>query len=172
MKRRIIKVADILACMMFCMMILSGCSGKGMQSDYVVQEVKCMFHYGDRDGAEVDIYNADGSVKQYIITPYSNSGINIFAGEVPSDNECKVVEYAISEDEWNHIADTIKSNDFMKLPEELPKVEANDGSTCYIEIMTSKGNHRSGGYCAGNGTGKEHQRFYNIRGTLKNAIKK
>ena len=60
----------------------------------------------------------------------------------------------------------------MSLPKELPKVEAYDGSTCYIEIRTSEGDHISGGYCAGRGTGKDHQRFYNIESALKNVIKK
>ena len=172
MKRRTIKAVHIFLCIIICLMIFCGCSNNETPKDYIVEEVKCMVMYGDRDGAEIDIYKADGPVKQYIIVPYSDSGIDFYADDIPSDNNIDVKEYSISEDEWNSIADVIKSNDFMSLPEELPEVEAYDGATCYIEIKTSEGNHVSGGYCAGNGTGKEHQRFYNIRRTLKDVIQK
>ena len=52
-------------------------------------------------------------------------------------------ETTISENEWNSIVDAVKSSNFMGLPGELPEVEADDGSTCYIEVKTSAGDHNS-----------------------------
>ncbi|MBO4903277.1 MAG: hypothetical protein J5518_10825 [Lachnospiraceae bacterium] len=131
-----------------------------------MKEVRCVYNYGDTDKAELDIFTPDGTVKQYRIAPYSDSGIDLFGGEIPSDDKCERNEFTISQDEWNSIADAVKSSDFMSLPEELPEVEAYDGSTRYIEVVTSIGDHRSGGYCAGNGSGKEHERFYSVKSVL------
>ncbi len=169
LKRRVVKLTGLLLQMALYAMILAGCTPKDAeipQPDYEVKAVKCIYNYGDQDGAEEDIYAADGSVKQYIIVPYSDSGIDLFGEDLPSDDTCEKKEYTISEDEWDTIVNAVKSNNFMTLPEELPEVEAYDGSTCYIEIETSVGTHRSGGYCAGNGSGEEHQRFYNVKKAL------
>ena len=163
------KLKTLLICIALAAVTLSGCGKTSSPSpeEYDVEEVRCVFNYGDQDGAELDIFKADGTVTQYIITPYSDSGIDMFAGEIPSDSECEKKESTISGDEWETIVAAVKDSDFFSLPEELPKVEAYDGSTCYIEIVTTAGNHRSGGYCAGNGSGKEHERFYSVRSLLR-----
>ena len=154
---------------LLCAMILYGCSSKS--SDYDVEEVMCVYNFGDMDKAELDVFTADGTVKQYIIASYSDSGVDLFHGEIPSDDKCERKESTISQEEWNHVVDTIKSSDFLTLPKELPEVEAYDGSTWYIEVKTSIGDHRSGGYCAGNGSGDKHQRFYDVKRALLDLIK-
>ena len=162
MNRKIRGWTALFLCMAFVAITFAGCG----KTDYEITEVRQVFHYGDRDGAELDVYTADGTVKQYIIVPYSDSGIDLFAGEIPSEDACQTAEATLSQEEWNAIVDVVKSSDFMSLPEELPEVEAYDGSTCYIEVDTSVGSHRSGGYCAGNGSGQKHQRFYMVRSVL------
>ncbi len=108
----------------------------------------------------------------YIVNSYSGSGIDLFSGEIPSDTtKFNLEEITLTDEEWNNIVNTVKNSDFMDLPEELPEVEAYDGSTCYIEIETTTGTHRSGGYCAGNGSGKEHERFYFVKSVLLDLIR-
>ena len=164
MKRRSVKSAVVFIYAIICVAILYGCSSK--PSDYDVEEVICVYNYGDIDKAELDIFTSDGTVQQYIVGPYSDSGVDLFNGEVPSDDKCERKEFTVSLEEWNNVVDAIKSSDFLTLPEELPEVEAYDGSTCYIEVKTSIGDHRSGGYCAGSGSGNKHERFYNVKKVL------
>lgn len=141
------------------------------QSDYDVTEVSCVYSFGDQDGAELDVFSADGTLTQYEIVPYSDSGINLFEGEIPSDDKCYKKTRTISDDEWNEIINAVKDSSFIDLPEELPEVEANDGSTCYIKVKTSIGDYRSGGYCAGRGSGKKHEQFYSVKKVLMDIIR-
>ena len=165
-----VKLTVAFICVVLSTVVLYGCATQ--PSDYEVEEVRCVYNYGDMDKAELDVFTSDGAVKWYIVSPYSDSGINLFKGEIPSDDKCVIEEFTISPDEWNTITETIKNSDFMNLPEELPEVEAYDGSTCYIEVVTSIGEHRSGGYCAGNGSGKKHEQFYSVKRTLTDLVKK
>ncbi len=145
-------------------LFLSGC---GEQPDIDVKQVSLVFNYGDIDGAELDVFSADGTVKEYIVRPTTGSGVDLFGGEIPTEDQCEMKEYTISPEDWDSIVNAVKESNFMKLSEELPKVEAYDGSTRYLEIVTSEGTHRVGGYCAGNGAGKEHQRFAAILEALR-----
>ena len=147
---------------------VNGCGEPSDHDIYDIEQVSLIFNYGDQDGAELDVFNSDGTVKKYIVQPYSDGGIDLFEGGIPAEDQCNTEEYTISADDWNSIVNAVNENGFMKLPEELPEVEATDGSTRYIEVITSDGTHRSGGYCAGNGNGKEHQRFSEIVKALKN----
>ena len=167
--RRTVKQTVIFLCALFSIVALYGCGSQPV--DYDVQEVRCVYNYGDMDKAELDIFTPDGTVEQYILAPYSDSGIDLFEGEIPPDEKCEKKESTISPDEWNAIVEAVKSSDFMNLPEELPEVEAYDGSTWYIEVKTSIGEHRSGGYCAGNGSGKEHERFYRVKSVLFDLVR-
>ena len=148
------------------MLLLSGCTGKGQNNSkvtYDIKKVTCTYNFGDQDGAEMDVYSSDLSVKKYILQPYSDSGVDLFAGEIPPEDKCVPEESAITAEDWNSLVDSINNNEFMDLPEELPEVEASDGSTCYITVETTTGTHKTGGYCAGNGTGKAHKRFGEVR---------
>lgn len=176
--RRIVKLTAAIICLILSSMVLFGCAKQSpdsghetKQTDYDVNEVKCVYNMGDQDAAELDVFSSDGTVKIYKVAPYSDSGVNLFEFEIPSDDKCTIKEITISNDEWNNIVNAVKSSDFMDLPEELPKVEAYDGSTCYIEVDTSIGKHKSGGYCAGRGSGKKHERFYSVRSVLSGLTK-
>ena len=186
------KLIALIMCMILCMTAFYGCaekdSGQGAegqqnteanqnteakQTDYDIKIVKCIYNYGDQDKAEMDVFSSDKSVRSYIVNSYSDSGIDLFSGEIPSDNNtnCDIEEITLTDEEWNNIVNAVKDSNFMDLPDELPKVKANDGSTCYIEIETTTGTHRSGGYCAGNGSGKEHERFYSVKSVLYGLIR-
>ena len=169
-RRAAVKPKVVLLCVIFLAAALSGCGSK--PADYDVQEVRCVYNYGDMDKAELDVFTPDGTVTRYVVAPYSDSGINLFEGQIPTDEQCRRKDLTISPDEWNTIVEALKSSDFMNLPEDLPKVEAYDGSTWYIEVDTSIGKHRSGGYCAGNGSGKEHERFYSVKSVLFDLLRK
>lgn len=157
------------------LLLLTACAGgigvkenadDGPDKVYDVQKVIITYNLGDIDGAEMDVFTPDGVVKIYQVQPYSDSGIDLFAGEVPPENKSRVKEVTISEDDWNSIVAAINDNKFMKLPEELPEVEAMDGSTSYIIVETTEGTHKSGGYCAGNGSGKKHKRYSEVKKVL------
>ncbi len=163
---RMRKIRVVSALIILLALFTSGCGG---QHDYDVNKVTYVFNSGDQDGAELDVYSSDCTVIKYAIRPYSDSGVDLFKGEIPSDDQCDKEEYTISQDDWNSIVNAVNENRFMALPEELPEVEATDGSTRYIEVFTSEGDHRSGGYCAGNGSGKEHQRFSEVVSALQKA---
>ena len=189
MKNRYSKrfILALLVTLSLCIFVLSGCNenggegsnntgsetagseSSGSKTTYDVKKVTYTFHLGDQDGAEMDVYSSDLTVKKYIVQPYSESGVDLFAGEIPPDNKCDIKTGTISQDDWNKIVDSINDNDFMSLPEELPKVDAMDGSTCYIEVEAAEGTNRSGGYAAGNGSGKEHERFQNVKSTIREA---
>ena len=139
---------------------------------YDVTKVIEVYDFGSLDSAEMDIYTPDGVIKSYIVPGYSDSSIDLFSGEIPSGKGCTVEERTISEEDWNSIVDSINDNQFMDLPEELPEVEADDGAYHYITVETTNGIHTSGGYCAGNGTGEEHQRFYGVKSILMDKIKR
>ena len=174
-----------LACVLFstvlCVVFLGGCSGNGIdvtetkgkkQADYDVKEVRCVYNFGDQDGAELDVFRSDGTLTCYTISPYSDSGVDLFICEIPPDDKCNIKESKLEDDEWDNIVNAVKDNKFVDLPEELPEVGAQDGSTCYIEVETSEGSFRSGGYCAGNGSGKKHKRFYGVKSVLMEIIRK
>ncbi len=156
-------------CLVLSVLMLGGC---GTHKEYNVSEVSYMSCYGDRDGAKLIIISSDKNVKEYVVEPYSDSGIDLFKGEIPSEDQCTIKEYTISEDEWNGLVEAINTSDFMSLPEELPKVSADDGSTSYIEVVTSEETHKSGGYCAGGGSGDEHKRYSQVHSKLYGIILK
>ena len=166
MKRDMIKKSILLtAVLSLGVLLIGGCAGTGSsKAPEVINKVTCTYNLGDIDGSEMIVVTSDLTVTTY--TVYSDSSVNLFAGEIPGENECEMKESAITEEDWNRITDAINDNGFMKLPEELPKVEAYDGSTCYITVEAESGTHRSGGYCAGNGSGKEHSRFYEVKKVL------
>lgn len=161
MKRASKRFLSMFLCMMLCIVFMNGCAQKE-KVIYDVKKITCTFNLGDQDGARMYIFSADGLVTGYEIMPYSNSGVNLFAGEIPSEDKCNKKEYTISEDDWKSIVDAINSNEFMELPEEFPKENIMDGSYHYIEVETTQGVHRSGGYGAGTGKGKDHERFMAI----------
>ena len=166
------KLSGLFACAMLCLMTLSACTSIGNNSLATgnnslaasdVTKVTCVYNFGSMDGAEMDVYTPDGTLTMYVIQPYSGSSVDLFAGEVPSEDECEIKELTFTNDDWNSIVDAINKNNFMNLPEELPKVEADDGSSYYITVETTSGTHKSGGYCAGNGIGNKHERFGEVK---------
>ena len=170
MKRRIKCIVSSVACIALCIMTLSGCTFEGFNSkaDYDVKTVTCVFNYGEIDKAEMDIYSSDGTVTKYIIAPYYDCGVNLFVGEIPPEYICKPEVYTISEEDWNSIVDAINETRFMELPNQLPGVEAFDGSDCYIKVETADSVHQTGGYCAGQSDQSEHQKFKKVRDALRN----
>ena len=178
---RLSRFACILFSAVLCLTILGGCAGNGIdvtatkgkkQADYEVKEVRCVYNLGDQDGAELDVFRSDGTLTCYTISPYSDSGVDFFTCEIPPDDKCNIKESKLEDDEWDNIVNAVKDNKFVDLPEELPEVGAQDGSTCYIEVETSEGSFRSGGYCAGNGSGKKHKRFYGVKSVLMEITRK
>ena len=158
------KVRFFCVCGALITLMMSGC---GKHSEYDVKQISYVHSYGGMDGAELDVITSDGVVRKYTVQPYSDSEVDLFEGEIPSENQSDIEEYTISEDNWNSMVDAINDNGFMQLPEELPNVEASDGSSRYIEVVTSEGIHKVGGYCAGDGTGPKHQRFSQIREVIQ-----
>ena len=85
--RRFTRLACVLFSTVLCVVFLGGCSGNGIdvtetngkkQVDYEVKEVRCVYNFGDQDGAELDVFRSDGTLTCYTISPYSDSGVDLF----------------------------------------------------------------------------------------------
>lgn len=116
------------------------------------------------------VLTPDYTVKRYDLNLEYYNQYDFFAGELPPEGEYRVDKYQISEENWNALVGAINENNFAELPEELPEDEEGmpvlDGTTYYIQVETSDGVHKSGGYEAGRWDDKENKRFRAIQEKL------
>ena len=136
---------------------LAGCGAVSKEPLTGVTKVVYMITIAEPHEVMAYILTDDLQVKGYEIQPYSDNKIDVFSGEIPPD-EYLEEEYSISQDAWDKLMEDLGQNDFMSMPEELPDVKTCDGATMEIQVETASGTHKTGGYKAGNGEGKEYPR--------------
>ncbi len=163
------KTIAVLAISFLLIAQLTGCGMGSKEPLTGVTKVSFLGTGGDVDSATVCILTNDLRVKVYDVWSYSDSDFDFYSGEIPGD-EYLEEEYTVSEEAWDKLMKALGQNDFMSMPDKLPKVEAYDGSSKYILVETSAGSHLSGGYEAGNGRGRAHKRYAKVQKAFFEAI--
>ena len=168
MKKRIMQ---LLITLLLSALVLIGCDAKGNENILDINKITYVRTAGDINTIEMFVITSNFSIKKYVITPYSDSHFDLFAGQLPSEEEYTVNEWQISEENWNHMVDALIENDFMGLPEDIPcSAQVFDASSYYIEIETNDVVHRVGGYDVGQATDSVNKRFKNIINSLEDNI--
>ena len=168
----------LVAGIMFVALTLAGCSTQQNSSTSDVKKVTYIVLNSSQYPSEnlSMTVATPGAVKVYVMGLDCFEQYDLFAGELPPEDEYELTEYQISKEEWNALINALDENRFMELPEELSKDERGiptlDASTYYIQVETGDGVHRSGGYMAGYGDDEEHKRFDAIKWELYGVIAK
>ena len=114
-------------------------------------------------------------ITEYNFTEYwMNHRYNYFESEMPDESDYSSKSYALSSEGLDTLTESLVENKFEKLPEDLSVDDIYDGPCYDIEVLTADGSHRSGGYCAGLGSGWNafrHERYHNVIITLHEVIK-
>ena len=155
-----------------CAFVLAGCLNSGKKETLKVKKVSYLVLTQSVCRAEFYVITDARKVTQYSITPEGDKTYDYFAGELPPKGMYKVTEYEIDEQSWESIVNELTRTDFMKLLEEFPPVNSDDGSTYYIQVETEDGIHKSGGYEAGFRKDPENKKFSDIRQCIAKALKK
>ncbi|MCR5292453.1 MAG: hypothetical protein K6E28_06160 [Eubacterium sp.] len=147
---------------------LAGC-GAGSQSrgPLDVKKVTYVAYNGELPQAEVYVLTPDYKVTQYSVETDTEGHYDYLAGELPSEDKYEMKEYEISESEWTNLVNILTRVNFMEIKEELPYSEGTcDAGSFYIQVETSEGIHKSGGYAAGIEKDSDNRRFEEARTTV------
>ena len=155
-------VATLLAVILLIPLTLTGCSTQQNSSTSDVQKITYVCDYG-YGLSEMYVFTSDYTMKKYRI--YSDSSERY---GLPKNGNELAVERQITKDNWNTLIDVLNKNDFMELPEELSGNDMPDDLTCYIQVETADGVHKSGGTMAGYGEDEANKRFNAIQRELNN----
>lgn len=112
-------------------------------------------------------------ITTYDFTKYwmnAADGYHYFDDEMPDENEYSSKWIDLSPEGWDKLINSLVDNKFEGLPEDMHVDGICDGATYYIEVKTEDGTCLSGGYGAGHGSGKKHERFYNVVAAIKEVI--
>ena len=147
-------------------------TGGDEKEDPVPERVTFAEIIGDPAAYEVYIID-DEKIIRYDFTSYWTSatgGYYYFEDPLPSEDEYETEEFPIIENGWEEIVNVLHDEKFYKLPEDMTYDDVMDGVSAYIEVETDGETYFSGGYCAGMGTGKKHERYWQIKHTIMQVI--
>jgi hypothetical protein len=164
MKRYMIVLIGLLIICAF-----AGCAPNS-EPTLIVEKVTFIHYFGDSHTIEMYILTSDFHLQKYVINPKDDSQIDLLGGEMPSKDEYIVEEREITESEWGNLVNILSRVDFMELEEELPRSEAYDAPSYYIQVETADDTHSSGGYNAGEGRDKANKRFKEILDEIRGII--
>ena len=136
--------------------------GCGETEPLNVKKVTCVSYVFDPWGIYMTAVSEDLTIKSYKIYPESDNNSDLLAEELPPENEYDLEEDVISQEDWDEFVKLISEKKFMDLPEDLEFDGIYDGVSRYIKVETDEGSYTVGGYCAGEGRGRDHKRFSDI----------
>ena len=139
----------------------------------VYEQITYLVCTGDPASYIVYVITPD-TVTMYDLTYHwvnSPGGYRYFEEGLPEEGAYHSADFALSPEEWERLTDSLTENRFEKLPEDLSVDGICDGASYEIEVKTADGTHRSGGYGAGDGAGKDQKRYDNVLVTLKEVLK-
>jgi predicted small lipoprotein YifL len=113
-------------------------------------------------------------ITTYDFTKYwmnATDGYHYFDDEMPDEDEYSSEWIDLSPEGWDKLVNSLVYNKFEKLPEDMSVDGICDGATYYIEVKTEDGTCLSGGYGAGQESGKKQERFYNVVAVINEVIR-
>jgi len=183
--KKLFKITAIL----MCLIILAACGknenpvqrGEGSEEDpdsaaisdaSEFEQITYLVCTGDPAAYIVYVITPD-RITTYDFTRYwmnATGGYHYFDDEMPDEDEYSSQWIDLSPEGWERIVGSVIDNKFEKLPEDMRVDDIYDGATYYIEVKTEDETHLSGGYGAGHGSGKKHERFYNVVAAIDEVI--
>ena len=151
-------VIGILAALILSFTLL-GC---GETKPLNVKKVTYACYVGDPRGIYVTVVSDELSIKWYEVYPETNYNPNVLEGELPPEDRYTMEEDVISQEAWDEFVKLLSEKKFMDLPEDIELDGVCDGVSRYIKVDTDEGSYTVGGYCAGEGRGRDHKRFSDI----------
>ena len=143
------------------LLCLCGCAKRNADA-WDVEKIIYVWNYGDIYQYEMFVMTPDCWVKHYTLWP-DEFDFDLYSGELPPEDGYRLNEYRITKENWNSLVESLKENDFMGLPEEIPcKYPPCDVGYHVVTVNTGSGSHQSGGYSIGLDKGKISKRFLNI----------
>ena len=136
--------------------------GCGKTEPLNVKKVTCVSYVSDPRRIYMTTVSDDLAIKFYEIYPESDNNPDLLAGDLPPENEYDLKEDVISQEAWDEFVKLISEKKFMELPEDIELDGVFDGVSRYIKVETDEGSYTVGGYCAGEGRGRDHKRFSDI----------
>ncbi len=124
-----------------------------------VIKVTYVYYSGDNPSVYMKVYTNDCTVKRYSFNGSWNTGCDLFAGELPPEDEYTVSEYKITQESWDRLVESLSKERFMSLPKNLQKGIVFDGATLCIQVETSSGTHKVESWMPSNGDGLAQKRF-------------
>lgn len=151
----------------------AGNSGSGnVTASSEIEQITYMKCTGDPASYIAYVITSD-KITKYNLTDYwmhAPGGYDFFEDGLPDESEYTSYSYKLGPGGWSNIVDAFADNKFVALPEDMKADGICDGPSYDIELKTADGTFRSGGYSAGLGTGKEHERYHEIVVTLNDVI--
>ncbi|MCR5620136.1 MAG: hypothetical protein K6F65_08550 [Lachnospiraceae bacterium] len=181
--KKLIKITAIL----MCLFILAACGEPepiesppmDLGSDPLVisdtsgyEQITYLVCIGDPAAYVVYVITPD-RITTYDFTKYwmnATDGYHYFDDEMPDEDEYSSEWIDLSPEGWDKIVNSLVYNKFEKLPEDMSVDGIYDGATYYIEVKTEDGTCLSGGYGAGQESGRKHERFYNVVAVINEVI--
>ncbi|MCR5441632.1 MAG: hypothetical protein K6E66_05910, partial [Lachnospiraceae bacterium] len=112
-------------------------------------------------------------ITEYNFTNYwmnASGGYDYFEEPMPDEGKYLMVQYDLSSEGWDKLVDAFTDNKFENLPEDMHADDVCDGPHYDIEVKTADETFISGGYAAGDGTGRKQERYHNVVTALHEVI--
>lgn len=170
-----------------CLFLLAGCGNSGEEpiesppvdpssdayadaSEY--EQITFLVCIGDPASYIVYVITPD-EITEYNFTNYwmnANGGYDYFEEPMPDEGKYLMVQYDLSSEGWDKLVDAFTDNKFENLPEDMHADDVCDGPHYDIEVKTADETFISGGYAAGDGTGRKQERYHNVVTALHEVI--
>ena len=153
--------------------IITGCNSNKSRGPLDVKKVTYYVGGGDTRSANVYEITPDKFVcYEFKNTTSLKEGYDYFADGLPDSKEYTVSNGEVAEDQWTNLVLNLTRVNFMELPAELPEpTDVLDGTTYYIQVETSDGVNKSGGYEVAYENDSDNRRFKQVQDAIESIIK-